>query len=397
MKLNKKNIILASILGLILGKYVLGSFFLNMEAQYFEIPVYNTILISSVYILALIVVVLITIVTYLSCRGILKESAVDALRTEIPKVKNTKFDLTTKGIFKKSSISTRWNLRDIGRNKSRSIMAVVGIIGCTMLLVCAFGMLDTMNSYLDWEFNKISNFEYKLSLSNNYTNEQLEKLTDKYGNSTSETLGIEIKNGDKKEENKDVVFTVQTANQKETNKYNISATIPKINIDANYADKINAQIKSNYTDKIESIITGKNENETDYSVTYKAYLNGDLLSLIIKETIREGKNTQAVKIKTYNYNLNNNTEVSILDLVDAKGYTQKNLQKEIDAELKDLEKKDEELKNQFSDVRLRDLSSSMYKIENTENFIVNDNGFLYLIYAYGNTENTNKMDVIIFE
>lgn len=197
--------LLASILGLILGKYVLGAFFLNMEAQYFEIPVYNTILISSVYILALIVVVLITIVTYLSCRGILKESAVEALRTEIPKVKNTKFDLTTKGIFKKSSISTRWNLRDIGRNKSRSIMAVVGIIGCTMLLVCAFGMLDTMNSYLDWEFNKISNFEYKLSLSNNYTNEQLEKLTDKYGNSTSETLGIEIKNGDKKEANTLVV------------------------------------------------------------------------------------------------------------------------------------------------------------------------------------------------
>lgn len=197
--------LLASILGLILGKYVLGAFFLNMEAQYFEIPVYNTVLISSVYILALIVVVLITIVTYLSCRGILKESAVDALRTEIPKVKNTKFDLTTKGIFKKSSISTRWNLRDIGRNKSKSIMAVVGIIGCTMLLVCAFGMLDTMNSYLDWEFNKISNFEYKLSLSNNYTNEQLEKLTDKYGNSTSETLGIEIKNGDKKEANTLVV------------------------------------------------------------------------------------------------------------------------------------------------------------------------------------------------
>ena len=197
--------LLASILGLILGKYVLGAFFLNMEAQYFEIPVYNTILISSVYILALIVVVLITIVTYLSCRGILKESAVDALRTEIPKVKNTKFDLTTKGIFKKSSISTRWNLRDIWRNKSRSIMAVVGIIGCTMLLVCAFGMLDTMNSYLDWEFNKISNFEYKLSLSNNYTNEQLEKLTDKYGNSTSETLEIEIKNEDKKEANTLVV------------------------------------------------------------------------------------------------------------------------------------------------------------------------------------------------
>ena len=187
---------------------------------------------------------------------------------------------------------------------------------------------------------------------------------------TNDLSGSTTKNIKKKEDNKDVVYTLKTENQKETNKYNISATIPKINIDADYADKINAQIKANYADKIENIIEGKNENETDYSVTYKAYLNGDLLSLIIKETIREGKNTQAVKIKTYNYNLNNNTEVSILDLVDAKGYTQKNLQKEIDAELKDLEKKDEELKNQFSDVRLRDLSSNIYKLENKENFMI---------------------------
>lgn len=193
--------LLASICGLLVGKYVLGAFFLNMEMSYFEVPIYETVLIPTVYILAASVVILITLVTYLSCRSILKESAVDALRVEIPKVKNTKFDLTTKGIFKKSSISTRWNLRDIGRNKSRSLMAIVGIIGCTMLLVCAFGMLDTMNSYLDWEFDKLNDFAYKLSLSNNYTDKQLDELIDKYGNSTSETLGIEIKIDDKKETN----------------------------------------------------------------------------------------------------------------------------------------------------------------------------------------------------
>ena len=193
--------LLASICGLLVGKYVLGGFFLNMEMSYFEVPIYETVLIPTVYILAASVVILITLVTYLSCRSILKESAVDALRVEIPKVKNTKFDLTTKGIFKKSSISTRWNLRDIGRNKSRSLMAIVGIIGCTMLLICAFGMLDTMNSYLDWEFDKLSDFAYKLSLSNNYTDKQLDELIDKYGNSTSETLGIEIKINDKKETN----------------------------------------------------------------------------------------------------------------------------------------------------------------------------------------------------
>ena len=193
--------LVASVVGLLAGKYGLGTFFLNMEMSYFEVPVYNTVLIPVVYILAIAVVALITLVTYLSCRNILKESAVEALRIEIPKVKSTKFDLTTKGIFKKASISTRWNLRDVGRNKGRSLMAIVGITGCTMLMLCAFGMMDTMKSYLSWEFDKISNFEYKLSLSNNYTDDQFTNITEKYGNETSESFGIEIKNVDKKETN----------------------------------------------------------------------------------------------------------------------------------------------------------------------------------------------------
>lgn len=193
--------LVASVVGLLVGKYGLGTFFLNMEMSYFEVPVYNTVLIPVVYILAIAVVALITLVTYLSCRSILKESAVEALRLEVPKVKSTKFDLTTNGIFKKASISTRWNLRDVGRNKGRSLMAIVGITGCTMLMLCAFGMMDTMKSYLSWEFDKISNFEYKLSLSNNYTDDQFTNITEKYGNETSESFGIEIKNVDKKETN----------------------------------------------------------------------------------------------------------------------------------------------------------------------------------------------------
>lgn len=203
--------LIASVAGLFAGKFALGGFFLNMEMSYFEVPVYNTVLIPVVYVLAIAVVILITFVTYLSCRSILKESAVEALRLEIPKVKNTKFDLTTKGVFKKASISTRWNLRDVGRNKGRSIMAIVGITGCTMLMICAFGMMDTMKSYLSWEFDKISNFEYKLSLSNNYTDEQFAYITEKYGNQTSESFGIEIKNGDKKETN---TLTVNDATDK---------------------------------------------------------------------------------------------------------------------------------------------------------------------------------------
>ena len=192
--------IVASIVAVVVGDLSLGKFFLNMEVSYFEMPVYHTVILPIVYILAIAVILLITFVTYLSCRKVLKEPASEALRLEIPKVKQTKFDLTTKGIFKKSSLSTRWNLRDIARNKGRTIMGIVGVIGCTMLIVCAFGMLDTMNSYLDWQFDDLYKFKYKLTLEDDYTNEQYDKIINEYGNQTSQTLGIEIKKSDDSKE-----------------------------------------------------------------------------------------------------------------------------------------------------------------------------------------------------
>lgn len=205
-----------------------------------------------------------------------------------------------------------------------------------------------------------------------------------------------VKKIEKEQENQNIVYTVTTITEQENDKYNISASIPKINIDSDVAKEINEEIYDKYIEKIENIME-KTEEYEDYNVTYKAYLNGELLSLIIKETVKEGKNTQSAKISTYNYSLSQNKTVSIGDVVAAKGYENSVLQKEIDAEIKNLNKKDEELKNQYNEVRLRETANSMYKIENTENFMVNKEGYLYIIYAYGNKENTNKIDLIIFE
>ena len=200
--------IIASLLGIYAGAYSLGTFFLGEEMDYYEVPKYAISIKPDTYVLALLVVILITLITYLSCRKILKEPASEALRVQMPKVKKAKFNITSKGFLKKTSVATKWNLRDIVRNKSRSITAIAGVMGCTMLLVCAFGMLDSMNGYLDWEFNKINNFGYKITLKEDYTQEQFDNLISKYGNNTSQTLGIEIKNGDKKETN---ILTVNNA------------------------------------------------------------------------------------------------------------------------------------------------------------------------------------------
>ena len=188
--------VIASILGIALGNLLIGKFFLEMEMSYYEIPYYNIVTIPLVYGVTIGIIIVITIVTYLSCRKILKEPAAQALRVERPKVKIKEKNIWDKKFLQKLSLSTKWNLRDIARSKGRTLMAVVGIAGCTMLVVTAFGMMDSMKSYLDWEFGTINNFEYRLNLSTDYTDEQFNDIISKYGDSTSQTIGIEFKHND---------------------------------------------------------------------------------------------------------------------------------------------------------------------------------------------------------
>lgn len=193
--------IFASILGLIIGPLFIGNLFMGMEMKYFQIPNGKAAIPTSSFIVAIMVVAVVSIVTYITCRKELKENPAETLRTEMPKIKQKGLNITTKGIFKNMNFASKWNVRDILRNKMRTIMGVAGITGCCMLLVCAFGMLDTMNNFIDTQFEKLYNFDYKLTLKNGYSNERFEELKREYGDSTSQSLGIEIKQENEKQAN----------------------------------------------------------------------------------------------------------------------------------------------------------------------------------------------------
>ena len=181
-----------AICGMISGRYFIGSVFFNLQMTYFEIPEGKPIVGIQSYIVALCVVMCVSLITYLTCRKELKKSPTEALRNELPKVKNGSLNMTSKGIFKLMSFSSKWNLRDIIRNKFRTITGIAGITGCCMLIVCAIGMLNSMNNFIKLQFEELYNFDYKLTLKANLTEDEINELTDLYGNNTSQTLGIEI-------------------------------------------------------------------------------------------------------------------------------------------------------------------------------------------------------------
>lgn len=189
-------------LGIILGKYFLGSVFLNLEMSFFEVPNGKVFINPKTYLVALLVIIVISIITFMTSYKELKKKPADSLRNELPKIKNGSLNITTKGIFKKLNFASKWNLRDIFRNKFRTITGIIGIVGCCTLIVCALGMLNSMNYFIKLQFDDLYNFDYKLSLKENISEANLKSITNKYGNNTSETLAIEIKDqNDNRESN----------------------------------------------------------------------------------------------------------------------------------------------------------------------------------------------------
>lgn len=187
--------LIAAILGIAIGGPVLGQPFLNMELSMFDLPDAHRCILSKNYIVASLIVIVITIITYYSIKSILKESAAQTLRLEVPHIK-IKAKEGGKGLSAKLPFSVKWNLRDILRSKSRSIMAIVGVMGSTLLIVMAFGMQDSLQHYLVWEFDKIQAYNYKLNLSENVSDERLDELFDAYGDATSQTVAIEYKDSE---------------------------------------------------------------------------------------------------------------------------------------------------------------------------------------------------------
>lgn len=161
----------------------------GMMSTYLDLPTWDLVMPAfCIPILALILVFL-TLISYLSVREMLKGTAADALRPYAPK-KMKKSAVEKLPFWEKLSFGTKWNTRDILRHKSRSAMTFVGVFGCMLLLVGGLGMRDTMSSFLDMLDEDISKYETKVILAESASNDDALALAEMYDGDFQSTSGI---------------------------------------------------------------------------------------------------------------------------------------------------------------------------------------------------------------
>ena len=164
-------------------------------ATYIDLPSWPLYAPMFTWIVIIAINIFLTFIGFLSVRRMLRGTAADALRPYSPKqIKHLRIEETKR--FKALSFSTKWNLRDCLRHKSRTCMTLIGIVGCMVLLVGGLGMQDTVNAFVDVFFDQANHYAVKINLdTESVTNREAQDLADQYDGDWVAQRSVQI--GDK--------------------------------------------------------------------------------------------------------------------------------------------------------------------------------------------------------
>ena len=185
-------VLAGAILGLITGPMIIPQMFYPSMTKSYSMPSWNPGFDVSFIYIALAMVLLSVMVTYISCRRISKENPANTLRPKAPSTSSKTF-IEKSRLWNRLSFNLRWNWRDTRRNKFRALMVIVGVMGCVALLIAAFGMNDSMDELKSWEYDDITHYESKLLLSNEANPMELYYILNETNGSFIMQQSIEIK------------------------------------------------------------------------------------------------------------------------------------------------------------------------------------------------------------
>lgn len=273
--------------------------------------------------------------------------------------------------------------------KKQLIIYILIMIVCIACVIIAF----YVQFYARIDISKLVGIAREEELGQK-TDEQSEALEAEFDNIFTNSLINQENQGEdkKKDASKELVYVDVEKKESKLNSYDLEVHIPKINIDSPVIDKYNEDIQT-FIDKTNEVLESENRNII-YTVEYVANVQQDILSLMIRSNLKEGSSAQRVIIETYNYDLRNNKEISLEEVLDIEYVDNQIVQEKINSKISSEQRKVEDLKQLGYNIYSRDTSSEQYYIENTKQFYLTDN-VLYIIYPYGNENFTSEMDLVI--
>ncbi|MDD3224348.1 MAG: FtsX-like permease family protein [Clostridium sp.] len=148
----------ATALGVIIGFFVGATIIPKVIYSAFKLlfpPLIISYNISSFLMILCVALVFMAAVTVYFCNKELKQNPATLMRPVPPKSGKTIFLEKVGFIWKHLSFTWKVTMRNIFRYKKRVLMTVIGIAGCTALLVLGFGLRDSINGVAQRQYSEI--------------------------------------------------------------------------------------------------------------------------------------------------------------------------------------------------------------------------------------------------
>ena len=248
--------------------------------------------------------------------------------------------------------------------KTRIIIFSIIILFCVLAIGIGLYIQFTENDYQK-AINKTND--------NSLNEDEIIKIKNNFDNIFNNEITGEYNNFEKINNEKEIVYISAKKEEIIPNKYDLNVQIPQININNNEIKKCNSEIIKIFQNKASDILA-KNDEYTIYNVKFHVYISNNILSIIIKANLKEGKETERKIIKTYNYDLENEKMLTLEDIIQIKNLDKDYIQSLINNEIKSQKVYEKSLLDLGYETYTRDLNSDMYNVENANS--INSHNYL---------------------
>lgn len=299
--------IIGMFLGCLLGFYAIPNLIYNAYRIMYETPDLISHVVFSYLWLPLLVSFLASVgVAFYKSIKVSRENAANLLRPPLPKSGQRILIERWDWLWNKFSFLYKVSFRNLFRNKTRFFMTIIGIAGCSGLLITGFGIDHSINSILDIQFNEIFNYDGIITYTSSddldstlyddyidiysdnvtvdntsvslYVSEDMEKLSEffTYNNAVSNDA-VEVEDN----------FVVITEKLAEENELNVGDTLKFTYNHKNYELEVSAIIKNHASHYL--LVDQKLFEDTTLSSVKKnvRFFKGDQVDTEVIKTILE--------------------------------------------------------------------------------------------------------------
>ena len=111
--------------------------------------------------------------TIYSIQKELQETPATLMRPKAPKMGKRVLLEKIPFIWKRLSFSRKVTVRNIFRYKKRVLMTIIGIMGCTSLILAGFGLKDSISAIMPSQYGRVFNYDMQINLKDGLTDDQI--------------------------------------------------------------------------------------------------------------------------------------------------------------------------------------------------------------------------------